>query len=145
MFNKTFVYTSIFGALSMAFALKFLQFFNFISWSPVGWSKRWKIFPSNHVMHYIANWLLLILALTVLFAIVYILTSHLYKIPPSVSAILISIIFVFVTEWFISKPNTFLDLIRSLSVPLLALAAIYFRFIVGTAVYMKEISNENTK
>ena len=121
MFNKTFIYTSVFAALSMALSLKFLHFFNFIKWSPVGWSKKWHLFTSEHFMHYIVNWLLLILALTVLFAIVYIVTSLLYKIPPSISALIIGIVFVFIVEWFISKPDTFIEAIGSLSLPLLAI------------------------
>lgn len=145
MINKTFIYTSVFAALFTTLSLKFLHFFNFIKWSPIGWSKKWKIFTSEQIMHYIANWLLLILALTVLFAIIYIVASQLYKIPPSISALIIGIVFVFVVEWFISKPDTFTEAIRTISLPLLALMAIAFRFTVGTAVFMKEISVENTK
>ena len=131
MLNKTFVLTSVFAALIMALALKFLHFFNFIKWSPVGWSKKWHLFTSDHFMHYIVNWLLLILALSVLFAIVYIVISFLYKIPPSISALLIGIVVVFIAEWFISKPDSLKEAIDSISIPLLATTAIVFRFIVG--------------
>lgn len=145
MLNKTLVYTSVFAALSMGLSLKFLHFFNFIKWSPVGWSKQWKLFTSEHFMHYIVNWLLLILALSVLFAIIYIILSFLYKIPPSISALILGLLFVFVAEWFIHKPDSPTRMIQSLSIPFLAVTAIIFRFITGTAVYMKEISNENPK
>ena len=44
MFNKTLLWTALFGALFTTIALKFLQLFNFINWSPVGWAKKWQLF-----------------------------------------------------------------------------------------------------
>lgn len=145
MFNKTFVYTSVFAALAMALSLKFLHFFNFVKWSPVGWSKRWNVFPAEHIMHYIVNWLLLILALSILFAILYAVLSFLHKVPPSISALILGLLFVYVVEWFINKPDSPVQIIRSLSIPFLAVTAIVFRFVSGTAVYKKEISNDHSK
>ena len=144
MFNTT-ILTSVFAALLMAASLKFLHFFDFIQWSAVGWSKKWHLFTDDHIMHYFVNWLLLILALTVLFAIVYIIISFLYKIPPSITAIVIGMVFVLIIEWFISKPDTIKDTFLSISIPLLAISAIIFRFIAGTAVFMRNISTENPK
>lgn len=145
MFNKTLGYTSVFAALVMTLSLKFLHFFKFIKWSPVGWSKKWNLFPAEHIMHYIVNWLLLIVALSILFAILYVLLSFLDKVPPSISALILALLFVHVVEWFINKPESLIQMIRSLSIPFLAISAIVFRFISGTAVYRKEISNENSK
>ncbi len=40
MFNKTMIWTTFIAALFTTGALKFLHFFNFIQWSPVGWGKN---------------------------------------------------------------------------------------------------------
>ncbi|MHA6259516.1 hypothetical protein ACXYMX_06325 [Sporosarcina sp. CAU 1771] len=145
MINKTFVYTSLFAALTLAFALKFLHYFSFIKWSPVGWSKKWKLFTSDHLMHHLVNWLMLILALSVLFAIIYIVISLLYKIPPSISAIVLGLSFVFIVHWFVDHPENLIALFGSLSIPFLGVSLMIFRFITGTAVYMKETFTETPK
>lgn len=145
MLNKTCVLTSIVAALFMAVSLKFLHFFMFINWSPFGWSSNWGVFTTEYIIQTIVNWLLLIVALSVLFAIVYIGFSFLYKIPPTISALIIGLLFVLVTEWLIHEPISLNKAIESMSIPLLAISAIVFRFIAGTAVFMKGILNESIK
>ncbi|WP_438310710.1 hypothetical protein [Sporosarcina sp. FA9] len=145
MLNKSLISTSIFAALLMAFALKSLHFFMFISWSPVGWSKKWNLFTADHRMHYFVNWMLLIVALTILFAIVYILTSFLYKVPPSILSLIIGVTSVVVIEWFIGKPVSLKETFLSISLPFIAIVLIVLRFLVGTAVFMKRIMITSSK
>lgn len=145
MLNKSLIFTSIFAALLMAFALKFLHFFMFINWSPVGWSKKWKLFTADHLMHYFVNWMLLIVALILFFAIVYLLTSFLYKVPPSILSLVIGVIFVVIIEWFIEKPVSLKETFLSLSIPFIVIVLIVLRFLVGTAVFMKKIVNTSSK
>ena len=142
MINQTLLWTALVGAFFTTIALKFLQLFNFISWSPVGWAKKWHLFGSAH---FTIKWALLFVALTCLFAILYFAVSFTTSIPPSVTAIILGLIVVFAVEWTIGSPKTPIAAIKSISLPYLALMAIVFRFITGTAVYMKKLSTESVK
>ena len=109
MINKTLVWTALVGAFFTTIALKFLQIFNFISWSPVGWAKKWQLFPTAH---FTIKWALLFVALVLLYAIVYFAVSFTTSIPPSITALIIGVIVVFAVEWTIGSPKTPLEAIR---------------------------------
>ncbi len=142
MINKTLLWTALIGAFFTTIALKFMQLFNFISWSPIGWAKEWSLFA---YAHFTIKWALLFVALVLLYAIVYFAVSFTTSIPPSITAILIGIVVVFTVEWTIGSPKTPLAAIKSISLPYFALMAIVFRFITGTAVFMKKLSDESVK
>lgn len=139
MFNRTFLYTSLFSALFMLISLKFMALFTFIKWSPVGFLKNEQVFPK---MHSAVQWLLLYVFLFLLFAIIYILFSFLERIPPSIPAIGLSLFGVFLLEWFIDDARTPTEMIRAISIPLLSVIAITLRFISGTASFNKELSQK---
>lgn len=142
MINKTLLWTALVGALFTTIALKFLQLFNFINWSPVGWAKKWHLFPT---VHFTIKWALLFMAMVLLYAIVYFAVSFTTSIPPSITALIIGIIVVFAVEWTIGSPKTPLAALKSISLPYFALMAMVFRFITGTAVFMKKLSDESVK
>ena len=123
----------------MTLSLSMMDLFDFIKWSPVGWTKEWGLLSSAHVS---VKWGVLFLSLFVIFAIIYIVTSFLDAISPAVLAIIIGVVGIIVLEWFISGPISPIDLIKSISVPLLAITAIALRFITGTAVFMRKISRK---
>ena len=141
--NITLLWTALIGALITTIALKFLQLFNFINWSPIGWAKKWQIFEYGSLLH--IKWILLFMALTLLFAILYFVVSFTTSIPPSITALIIGFIVVFAVEWTIGSPKSPVAAIKSISIPYLALMAIVFRFITGTAVFMKKFSDESVK
>ena len=136
MINKTFLYTSLFSALFTTLSLRFLQLFSFIEWSPIGWTDKW---PEVDSSHYSIKWVLLFLGLFIIFAILYILSSFLVAIPPSLSAIIIGVIGIIILEWFISEPRSLSAVFRNISYPFLAIIAITLRFITGTAVFMRKV------
>ncbi len=142
MINKTLLWTAFFSALFTALSLKFLHLFNFISWSPVGWAKKWMLFESAPI---VIQWALLLILLTVVFAIVYFAVSFTTYIPPSVTSLIIAILAIFAIEWTIGSPTTPLEAIKSISIPFLSIIAIVLRFITGTAVFMKKLSEESVK
>lgn len=142
MINKTLLWTAFFSALFTVLSLKFLHLFNFISWSPIGWTKKGMMFASTHIVF---HWALLFIILTVVFAILYFVVSFTTSIPPSVTSLIITILAVFAIEWTIGSPKTPFDAIKSLSIPFLSIIAIVLRFITGTAVFMKKLSEESVK
>lgn len=139
LFNQTFVYTTLFSALFMILSLKFMQLFSFIKWSPIGWEKK---FPLFSTFHFTVKWGILFVALLIIFAVIYMIVSHLTSIPPALTAIFISVLGIIALEWFISEPKSPMEVMTSISIPLLSVTAIVLRFIVGTAVFYKEISRK---
>ena len=142
MITKTLGWTAFFSALFTAMSLKFLHLFNFINWSPVGWAKKGQLFGSAH---FTMKWAVFFVILFIVFALLYIAVSFTASIPPSITALIIGIIAVFAIEWTIGSPKTPLDAIKSVSIPFLAVIAIVLRFITGTAVFMKKLSEESVK
>lgn len=139
MLNKTFVITSICAAVFMAISLKFLHLFKFIKWAPTGWAKNWS---AVEALHYSIKWFLLIIGLTIIFSIIYLVTSFMEAIPPTISSIVLCIAFILLAEWMITKPETPLTAIKSMSIPFFSITAIILRFIIGTSIFMRELSRK---
>ncbi|MCM3710914.1 hypothetical protein [Sporosarcina luteola] len=135
MFNKTMIWTTIIAALFTIGALKFLHFFNFIKWSPVGWGGKWLLFGSSNEGW---KWALLFIVLLLAFGLFYGLSRATANIPPAITAIAVSIVAAVAIEWIIYSPLTFTEGVKKLSIPFISLIAIVSRFITGTAVYMKK-------
>ena len=135
MFNKTMIWTTIIAALFTTGALKFLHFFNFIHWSPVGWGKKWLFFGSSNEGW---KWVLLFIVLLIVFGLFYVLSRATVNVPPAVTALSISIIATVAIEWIIYSPDTFTEGVKKLSIPFFSMIAIVSRFITGTAVFMKK-------
>ncbi|WP_203246937.1 hypothetical protein [Sporosarcina beigongshangi] len=142
MLNKTLLWTAFFSALFTALSLKFLHLFNFISWSPVAWVNKGIPFATGSIVF---EWLFLFVLLLVVFALLYIAVSFTTSIPPSITSLMIAILTVFAIEWTIGSPKTPFDAIQSVSIPFLAIIAIVLRFLTGTAVFMKKLSEESVK
>lgn len=141
MFNKTMIWTTIIAALFTTGALKFLHFFSFIKWSPIGWGEKWLLFGSSNELW---KWAILFIVLLIVFGLFYGLSRAAANIPPAVTALSVSIIAAVAIEWIIYSPETFSEGIRKLSIPFFSIIAIVTRFITGTAVYMKKSFNRQT-
>lgn len=141
MFNRTLFYTSFFSTITMLISLKFMELFRFINWSPIGWGKESSLFPT---MHFTVKWGLLSIVLFIVSLLLYIIMFYLHAIPPALSAIFFTILLVFLIEWFISEAKTPMEMMQSISVPLLAVTAMILRFISGTAVFYYELSKKET-
>lgn len=139
MLNRTFIYTTLFSALFMAISLKFMELFSFIKWSPIGFLKNENFLPK---LHFTIQWGIFYLILCVVFACLYIAFFFLASIPPSVPAILFSLLGVLLIEWFIDSARTPMETIQSLSIPFLSIVLITLRFISGTASFNKELSKK---
>lgn len=135
MFTKTMIWTTVVAALFTIGALKFLHFFNFIKWSPVGWGEKWLLFGSEDEGW---KWVLLFIILLIVFGLFYWLSRATANIPPAITAITVSIIAAVAIEWIIYSPLTFTEGVKKLSIPFFSIIAIVSRFITGTAVYMKK-------
>lgn len=135
MLTKTMIWTSIIAALFTTGSLKILHYFNFIKWSPIGWGKKWLLFGSSHEAW---KWGILFISLLLLFVLFYQFSKMTTRIPPSITAIAISLISAVTIEWIIFLPSSITEGIKALSIPFFSILAIVSRFVTGTAVYMKK-------
>lgn len=135
MLTRTIIWTSVVAAAFTLFSLKALEFFNFIKWSPIGWGAKWLLFGSSHAWW---KWTALFVVILFGYAFLYGVTHLASRIPPSVTAIALSVIAAVSIEWVIFSPETFMEGVKSLSIPFFSILAIVSRFVTGTAVYMKK-------
>ncbi len=129
-----FFWTSAVAALFSALSLKFLHIFHFVPWSPIGWTDRF-VFLTNQASA--VKWIVFIVLLFTLHAVLYGLFSAASALPPSVTAIVTTLVVVCAVEWIVTPPESMKSAFRGVSIPLLSLAAIIMRFVSGTAVFMK--------
>lgn len=129
-------WTSLVAAVATVVLLKFLKVFNFIKWSPIGWSKRYKLFTTEPAL---VKWVILCIAFFLLFLILYSISSWMYMLPPSVASILITLILIAAIEWGVHGISdvTVTEFLKNVSIPFAAILAVILRFVVGTSIYMK--------
>lgn len=140
--SKTMVWTTFYAALFTLFALKSLQFFNFIKWSPIGWAEKWLIFGSKNE---VLKWALLFVILLIAFAIFYFVSKLTVKISPAVTALVISVICAVALEWVVLSPTSLTEGVKSISIPFFSVIAVVSRFVTGTAVFEVKSSNNDQK
>lgn len=135
--TSTHVWTAVMAAVLSIISLKFLQVFKFIKWSPIGWTKKLHMlttFPGW------LKWVLLGVICFLLFFILYFIARLTFKIPPTVSSLIVTIIVIIFIEWMIhvKADLTMTQFIKKISIPFACLFAMIFRFVIETSVYMKK-------
>ncbi|ARD46828.1 hypothetical protein SporoP37_00710 [Sporosarcina sp. P37] len=135
--TSTHVWTAIMAAVLSVIALKFLKVFKFIKWSPVGWTKKFQMFAETPGL---VKWILLWVICFVLFFILYFIARLTFKIPPTLSSLIVTVIAIFFIEWMIhvKADLTMTQFIKKISIPFACLFAMIFRFVIGTSVYMRK-------
>lgn len=142
MHIPTLFWTSLFAAVLTALSLKFLKVFHFVKWSPIGWSRKWNVLAADPPL---VKWMVLTIVLILLFMALYSVLQFTASIPPSITSIIVAVIFVCAVEWTISRPDSFGSAYKAVSIPFLCLAAIISRFVVGTVIFMKDELTKNAK
>ncbi|WJY28446.1 hypothetical protein [Sporosarcina trichiuri] len=83
------------------------------------------------------KWFALFAVLLIFYILVYLIFTAAASLPPSVLSIIAALAVVCTAEWVISPPSGAKEAVRTISIPLLAIAAIIMRFVSGTAVFMR--------
>ncbi|WP_339250512.1 hypothetical protein NSQ43_12055 [Sporosarcina sp. FSL W8-0480] len=138
--SKTMAWTTFFAALFTLFSLKFLHFFNFIKWSPVGWTDKVLLFGTKNEA---PKYTFLFVILIIIFAIFYGVSKLTVGIHPAVTAFVISVICAIAIEWVIFSPTSLSAGVKSISIPFFSIIAVVSIFVTGTAVYEVKSSNNN--
>ena len=135
--TSTHVWTAIMAATLSIIALKFLRVFKFIKWSPLGWTKRFHMFTEAPGW---VKWIIVWIICFILFFIIYFIARLTFKIPPTLTSLIITVVAILIIEWMIhvKADLTMIQFIKKISIPFACLFAMIFRFVIGTSVYMKK-------
>ncbi|WP_342472586.1 hypothetical protein MHH70_03740 [Metasolibacillus sp. FSL H7-0170] len=120
--------TSIVGAIGFSCMLKLLHYFNFISWHPIGFVKKWELAIAPFTA-----WFLLGLSLFILFFIIYILLQYAWRVPAFFTSLVIGLAFAFLAEWIIYDLPAEKASFKKLSIPFIVITIATCRFVIETA------------
>lgn len=127
--------TSIVSAIWLAVSLKFLHFFKFIDWRPVGFIKKWGVKDA------FSAWLLFIIILFVVAFIIYFITQYSWRVPAFLTSLIIGVALALATEWIIFDLPADKASFKKLSIPFIVLVVITCRFLIETATFHFEAKN----
>lgn len=126
---KTYVVTTLFATILFTGTLLFLKVFKFVNWSPIGWTKRYHLFPNEHP---VVKWMLLAILIFMTILIMLKLFSYTKRINPVFTSVLIGLLIWGIIEWVIKGDFSF---IKKSSLPFLAVLIIFCRALVETSVF----------
>lgn len=131
--------TSIVSAIWLALSLKFLEYFNFIHWHPVGFTKKWGMKDA------FSSWALFILILFVVALILYLLMQYSWKVPAFLTSLIIGLAIAIVTEWIIYDLPAEGEAFRRLSIPFIVVVVITCRFVIETSIFHYQANNLDSR
>ena len=129
------IVTSLSAALLALILLKFLSFFHFVKWNPVGYTKKFDIFVDSH---WIIKWGVLFLVIWAIGIGLYFLSILFIKVPVSITSLALGLIIAFVAEWFIIDGESAVKTIKKMSIPFICIVLILSRFIVESAIFQSQ-------
>lgn len=133
--------TSIVASIGFSVMLKFLHYFSFIKWHPIGFVKKWDLALSPW-----PAWLLLTVVFFLLFFVMYLLFQYAWRIPAFVTSLIFGCCMALLAEWIIFDLPAERASFKKLSIPLIVTTVIFCRFIITTAqfhYYEKKFARRN--
>lgn len=124
--------TSLASALGTLIMLKVLDFFHFIKWNPIGFSKTFHIFSKTNVY---GKWLILFLVVWAVCIALYYISLLFAKIPVAITSIVIGLLIAIVLEWIILDTDSLEKTIKKVSIPFLCIVIISTRFLMESAIF----------
>ncbi|MEC1180547.1 hypothetical protein P9B03_18965 [Metasolibacillus meyeri] len=135
------IITSIVSAVGFSCFLKFLYYFSFISWHPIGFVKKWDLTIAPFTA-----WLLLGLVLFLLFLLLYIVLQYAWRVPAFFTSFIIGLAFAFLAEWVIYDLPAEKESFKKLSIPFIVVTITVCRFVIETAqfhYYSRKFAHRN--
>ncbi len=126
------VITSFVAAFAAVLLLKFLSYFNFVDWNPVGYTKKFDVFVENT---WFVKWLVLFLLIWVIGIVLYFISIMFVKVPVSITSLILGLLIAVIAEWMIIDANSVVKTIKELSIPFICIVLILARFVVESAIF----------
>ncbi|MFJ7826764.1 hypothetical protein [Psychrobacillus sp. NPDC096623] len=124
--------TSLVAALGTTILFKFLDFFHFIKWNPIGYTKNFAVLKGSNVY---VKWIILFLIIWGICFLLYYVCLLFAKIPVSITSIALGLLIAFTLEWVILDANSFEKTIKKLSIPFICIVIIAVRFVMESAIF----------
>ncbi|WP_277587458.1 hypothetical protein [Psychrobacillus antarcticus] len=124
--------TSLVAALGTTILFKFLDYFKFIKWNPIGYTKTFPLFKESNVF---VKWIILFLFIWGICFLLYYVCLLFAKIPVSITSIVLGLLIAFTLEWFILDADSIDKTIKKLSIPFICIVIVAVRFVMESAIF----------
>lgn len=141
MFYLAFL-TSFFASLFLTIMLKVLEYFKFIRWNPVGYTKKLNVLENSHES---TQWMLLWFMIFLVTIILYLVMQFVIQVPPFLTSLVIGGVIALIVEWIIFNLSAELSSFKKLSVPFMVVVIMTSRFVFETAAFHYEANNSRNK
>lgn len=124
--------TSLVAALTTTILFKLLDFFHFIKWNPIGYTKTFQLLKGSNV--YI-KWIILFLIIWGACFLLYYVSLLFAKIPVSITSIALGLLIAVVLEWIILDTDSIEKTIKRISIPFICIVIVAVRFVMESAIF----------
>ncbi|QUG42085.1 hypothetical protein KD050_01945 [Psychrobacillus sp. INOP01] len=124
--------TSLVAALTTTVLFKLLDYFKFIKWNPIGYTKTFQLLKESNV--YI-KWVILFLFIWGICFLLYYVCLLFAKIPVSITSIALGLLIAVTLEWIILDADSLEKTIKKLSIPFICIVVVVVRFVMESAIF----------
>ncbi|MCK1999038.1 hypothetical protein MPH47_17715 [Psychrobacillus psychrodurans] len=124
--------TSLVAAIVTTILFKFLDYFHFIKWDPIGYTKTFQFLKGSNVY---VKWLILFLVIWGICFLLYYVCLLFAKIPVSITSIALGLLIAIALEWIILDADSIEKTIKKLSIPFICIVIVAVRFIMESAIF----------
>lgn len=124
--------TSLAAAIVTTLLCKFLDYFHFIKWNPIGYTQTFQFLKGSNV--YI-KWIILFLIIWGICFLLYYVSLLFAKIPVSITSIAVGLLLAITLEWIILDGDSIEKTIKKLSIPFICIVVIIVRFVMESSIF----------
>ncbi|SEM44972.1 hypothetical protein SAMN04487786_1828 [Paenisporosarcina quisquiliarum] len=124
--------TSLVAAIFTTILFKFLDYFQFIKWDPIGYTKTFQFLKGSNVY---VKWIILFLVIWGICFLLYYVCLLFAKIPVSITSIALGLLIAIALEWIILDADSIEKTIKKLSIPFICIVIVAVRFIMESAIF----------
>lgn len=126
------IITSFVAAIGTTILFKLLDYFHFIKWNPIGYTKTFESLKWSNIY---VKWIILFLFIWGICFLLYYVALLFAKIPVSITSIALGLLIAIVLEWIILDTNSIDKTIKKLSIPFICIVIVSVRFIMESAIF----------
>jgi len=126
------IITSMVAAMGTTILFKLLDYFQFIKWNPIGYTKTFQFLNGSNV--YI-KWLILFLVIWGFCFLLYYVCLLFAKIPVSITSIALGLLIAIALEWIILDADSIVKTIKKISIPFICIVIVAVRFVMESAIF----------
>lgn len=127
--------TSLVAAMGATILFKLLDYFHFIKWNPIGYTKTFHLLKESNVY---VKWIILFLVIWGVCFLLYYISLLFVKIPVSITSIALGLLIAIALEWIILDADSLEKTIKKLSIPFICIVIVGVRFIMESAIFHQQ-------